>query len=133
MSSCIFCKLSKNVTPIYQSEHFFVVFDISPVAQGHLLIVAKEHYMRISEMSEDVKFDLIKLESLLTQVLEDNFDVDGVTIIQNNGPGIMMENTHSHIHVVPRYKEDEFWDRQQIVQHDLDVLKLASLLESILL
>ena len=123
MNKCIFCQQIKSEQILSETEHFMVIFDINPVQTGHLLIVSKKHYMDIREMSDEVLFDLVKLEKNLVSKIYDIFEVDGVTIAQNNG-SIMDKGTHCHVHVIPRYKNDGFWGNQKVVHHENDILKL---------
>ncbi len=123
MNKCIFCQQIKSEQILSETEHFMVIFDINPVQTGHLLIVSKKHYMDIREMSDEVLFDLVKLEKNLVSKIYDIFEVDGVTIAQNNG-SIMDIGTHCNVHVIPRYKNDGFWDNQKVVHHENDILKL---------
>ena len=69
------------------------------------------------------------LEQYLSQIIENNFDVLGVSIIMNNGR-VMDEGTHFHVHIIPRYAKDAFWDNQNIIQHNLSLKKLSQLLST---
>ena len=126
MSICIFCDLIKPEQIIARSEHFFVVYDINPIQQGHLLIISNEHFMNITELSPEILLDFVLLEQRLTAAIENNFDVKGVTIFQNNGR-TMDKGTHFHAHVVPRYEQDGFWKNLHIEQKPMDLEKLSSL------
>ena len=64
------------------------------------------------------------------EVLENNFDILGVSIIQNNGK-VMDDGTHFHVHVVPRYTEDKFWDNQTVVRRNIDINHLKQVLSYI--
>ncbi|MDT2866766.1 HIT family protein [Lactococcus lactis] len=128
MNKCIFCQQIKAEQILSETEHFMVIFDINPVQDGHLLIVSKKHYMDIREMPDEVLFDLVKLEKILVSKIAETFATDGVTIAANNG-SIMDEGTHCHVHVIPRYKNDGFWDNQKVVQHENDILKLKAALQ----
>ncbi|MFZ2576784.1 MAG: HIT family protein [Lactococcus hircilactis] len=123
MKACIFCQQIKLEQILSETEYFKVVFDINPVQMGHLLIISKKHAMDMRELLDEELFDLLKLEQQLMSKIYDTFDVDGVTIAQNNG-SIMDKGTHCHVHVIPRYKNDEFWDNQKVVPHENDLLKL---------
>ncbi len=68
--------------------------------------------------------DLIKLEQKLVATLYEVFDVDGVTIVENNG-SIMDKGTHLHVHVIPRFLSDGFWDNQTLMPHENDVKLLT--------
>ena len=62
-------------------------------------------------------------------VLETNFPVLGVTIAQNNGR-LMDPGTHFHVHVIPRYSEDGFWDTVHVEEKEFAVAQLKELLQT---
>lgn len=125
---CIFCDQISSREILKRTSNFKLVYDIDPIQEGHLLIISKEHYMNILEIPNTVLHELIELQKEIVSLLESNFSVEGVTIMQNNGR-IMDEGTHFHVHVIPRYLEDSFWDNQQVFRHKLDLKKVKRLLE----
>lgn len=106
--NCIFCNQSK-LDVLFQTNYFLGVWDIDPIQKGHLLIISKVHHMNISELSENELLEMVKLQSMVSSFYEENFDVLGTTSIFNNG-NVMSQNTHFHFHVIPRYKNDNFYD-----------------------
>lgn len=65
-----------------------------------------------------------------TKSIEPNFDVLGVTSIKNNGHS-MMEGTHFHALIIPRYIRDDFWAKQKVEQHSIAIHSLGPLLKNI--
>lgn len=124
---CIFCHDILESQIIYESEHFKVVFDIDPIQAGHVLIISKAHYMNYLELPEEVLMDLVSVERKLIEVFESQMHCYATTIVRNNG-NAMDNGTHFHVHVIPRYKEDEFWDGLSVVSIDLDLEKFKGLL-----
>lgn len=118
MENCIFCNL-KNRAHVFDTEDFFGVWDIDPIQEGHLLVIAKNHIMNITEFSEKELNELIHIQRDLVASFEKLESVFAVTTIYNNGSA-MMEGTHFHCHFIPRYKEDGFWDHQQVKQEAFD-------------
>lgn len=125
---CIFCDQISSREILKRTSNFKLVYDIDPIQEGHLLIISMEHYMNILEIPNTVLHELIELQKEIVFLLESNFSVEGVTIMQNNGR-IMDEGTHFHVHVISRYLEDSFWDNQQVFRHKLDLKKVKRLLE----
>lgn len=125
---CVFCDQISSREILKRTSNFKLVYDIDPIQEGHLLIISMEHYMNILEIPNTVLHELIELQKEIVFLLESNFSVEGVTIMQNNGR-IMDEGTHFHVHVIPRYLEDSFWDNQQVFRHELDLKKMKRLLE----
>lgn len=64
------------------------------------------------------------------KIFETKLDVSGVSIIQNNGK-IMDEGTHFHLHIVPRYPLDNFWENQIVKQKQLNSELLRNSLSKI--
>lgn len=127
--SCIFCHQLKEEEILLQTKHFKLVFDIDPFNDGHVLIISREHYMNLLELPDDAVLELISLEKMLIHLFEQHFDADGTTVLQNNG-GVMDSNTHFHVHITPRYKDDGFWDNVSPVRHALNIEQLAELIKS---
>ncbi|AMO85923.1 hypothetical protein B857_00801 [Solibacillus isronensis B3W22] len=126
--TCIFCEGIETKQILIQTDNFKVVLDINPIQSGHLLIISKQHFMDIRELSDSALMELFKLQKQIINVYETHFPVDGLTIIQNNG-AIMDEGTHFHIHIVPRYKGDDFWTYQKVNCHPLLISELVKQLQ----
>lgn len=124
---CIFCNDINKQQILAATENFIVVYDINPIQTGHLLIISKSHYENIRNVPSTILIELIKLEQKLVEIIENNFNVLGISIIMNNGD-VMDEGTHFHVHMIPRYKKDAFWDNQNVIQHDISLKKLSQLL-----
>ena len=59
---CIFCKIINNIIPsytIYEDDLVKVFLDINPKANGHCLIVTKNHFLDIDDI------DIIRILVLL--------------------------------------------------------------------
>lgn len=123
MKNCVFCHAITAEQICMETENFRVILDIDPIQTGHLLILSKNHIVDRRELTAQQCMELMNLEKLLIEKLEQHFDVRNVSIIQNNGP-IMDEGTHFHVHVIPRYVDDRFWDNQQVKAYALPVDEL---------
>ena len=55
MSDCIFCKIANGEIPstkLYEDDDMVIIKDLNPQAPIHLLLIPKEHYANIIEMSD---------------------------------------------------------------------------------
>ena len=127
MDKCIFCHGISNEDVLIQTDNFFVVFDIDPIQEGHLLIISKKHIMNISQLSNDLLLELSILEKKIINVIENNFQVLGITMAINNGR-TMDDGVHFHVHIIHRYTNDEFWENIKIHKQKLDKQKLKNIL-----
>lgn len=123
MTYCIFCQDIQPENILAQSQYFFAVFDIDPIQDGHILLISKEHYTNLREIPQAVLLDLLELEKKMIALLEDQFEILGVSVIQNNGK-IMDIGTHFHTHLIPRYTADQFWDHQKVLPIKIDLNRL---------
>ncbi|MGT2829489.1 HIT family protein [Streptococcus hillyeri] len=115
---CIFCQLPKE-NWVSETSHFFAVWDIDPIQEGHLLVIAKAHRLSLSELTTDERLDLLNFQEQLIEKLERSSAISGVTIAINNGR-LMDEGTHFHSHLIPRYENDGFWDNLVLKNHPFD-------------
>ena len=109
MDDCIFCKLVNNEIKshtIYEDELVKVFLDANPETNGHMLIIPKKHYQNILDLDEKIIPHAVKIiKEKLYPLIKEKLHCDGMTIAQNNEYG--QEVKHFHIHVVPRYENDQ--------------------------
>lgn len=109
MKDCIFCKIVNNEIKshtIYEDELIKVFLDANPETNGHMLIIPKKHYQNILDLDEKIIPHAVKIiKEKLYPLMKEKLHCDGMTIAQNNEYG--QEVKHFHIHVVPRYENDQ--------------------------
>ncbi len=107
--NCIFCKIISGEIPsktLFENEDFKVIFDIAPASKGHVIILPKYHAANIFELPDDVTAKAFVMAKKVATVLMEVLECDGVNILQNNGEAAGQTVFHLHIHVIPRYKDD---------------------------
>ncbi len=107
MEDCIFCKIIHQEIPsetIYEDEQVKVFLDIHPSTNGDALLIPKKHIVTIDEVEEELMLHMLKVIKETKKRMEEQLDIKGLTIIQNNGCG--QEVKHFHIHLTPRYPDD---------------------------
>lgn len=109
--NCIFCNIINVGIPsytIYEDEIVKVFLDVHPDTNGHMLIVPKRHILDITEIEDSTWNHILKITNKMKSLLEEKLNIDGLTLIQNNG--LVQEVKHFHLHLKPYYKE-----RQEIL------------------
>ena len=110
VDNCIFCKITAGEIPsttIYEDEDFRVILDIEPASKGHALILPKEHYANLYELDDALAAKaLVVAKKVITQ-MTDVLGCDGYNVLQNNGAAAGQTVFHFHMHLIPRYKEDD--------------------------
>lgn len=108
--NCIFCKIAAGEIPsatLYEDDDFRVILDIEPASKGHALILPKEHYANLYELDDELASKALILAKKMITKLTDILGCDGYNILQNNGPVAGQTVFHFHMHLIPRYKEDD--------------------------
>lgn len=110
MENCIFCKIANGEIPsatLYEDDKFRVILDLGPASKGHALILPKEHYADIYEIPEELAGEAYKLAAKLAKKLTAVLDCDGFNIVQNNKEVAGQTVFHFHMHLIPRYTDDQ--------------------------
>ena len=108
--NCIFCKLANGEIPtatLYEDEDFRVILDLGPATKGHALILPKEHYANLYEIDEEIAGKAFKLAKKMVTELTEVLGCDGYNVVQNNGEAAGQTVFHFHMHLIPRYKNDD--------------------------
>lgn len=123
---CIFCKLAAGVfdtNTLYEDEDFRVIFDASPATEGHVLILPKEHYANVYELSDEMASKVFVLAKKIATVLKEVTGCAGVNILQNNGEAAGQTVFHFHMHIIPRYEGGDsmiLWNQGEPDQKTID-------------
>lgn len=107
---CLFCKIANGEIPsktIYEDEMFRVILDLAPASKGHALILSKSHADNLFELPEETAAAAMKLAKKLASKMKDALCADGFNLLQNNGESAGQTIFHFHMHLIPRYKEEE--------------------------
>ena len=122
--NCIFCKLANGDIPtatLYEADDFRVILDAGPASKGHALILPKEHYANLYELDDELAAKVMVLAKKMITKLTDVLGCDGYNIVQNNGEAAGQTVFHFHLHMIPRYKDDNVglgWNMGQLTDED---------------
>jgi len=110
-AACLMCHLAGGHADggvIAESEHGVVVLDGFGATEGHLLVVARRHVERASELDWSVFSDLQRLVWEATRTVEAVLQPNRVyTAALGASAKIPTSCPHFHVHVVPVYAADE--------------------------
>lgn len=108
--NCIFCKIANGEIPaatLYEDDDFRVILDLGPASKGHALILPKEHYADLYELDDAVAAKVLVLAKKMITTLTDVLKCDGYNLVQNNGEAAGQTVRHFHLHLIPRYQNDQ--------------------------
>jgi ATP adenylyltransferase len=110
-ASCIFCEAADDKVDaplvLYRGTHVFVILNLFPYNNGHLMIVPRRHIAALAEATPDELHELIALTRRAEMVLTEAYAPHGLNVGINlgkaAGAGVA---DHLHMHVVPRWNGD---------------------------
>ena len=108
---CVFCEAQGNdeAAPliVFQGTTCYVILNLFPYNNGHLLIVPRRHFATLAEAARDELCELAELVQRSERALEQAYNPEGLNVGINlgkpAGAGIL---EHLHVHVVPRWNGD---------------------------
>lgn len=118
---CIFCKIINNEIPsykIYEDEDVLAILDISQTTYGHTLVIPKKCFKNIFDIDETSLSKVMNVVSLISKKYKEK-GIEGINILNNNGSIAGQEVDHFHMHIIPRYNDDEFVIKSTTNKFDL--------------
>ncbi len=109
MADCIFCKIAAHQIPsniVFENDAVVAFLDVSPLAEGHTLVIPRNHVDRMENMSEDDVAALARALPRLARAVRDVTGAAGLNILQNNGRESGQAVWHVHVHLIPRTSGD---------------------------
>jgi ATP adenylyltransferase len=109
---CIFCTKpaqgdDRAALIIHRGSRCYVILNLFPYTNGHLMVAPYEHVGRVQEIEPEVMAEMIGLAQQAMTVLERVYEPEGFNVGINQGrvAGAGVEG-HIHLHVVPRWAGD---------------------------
>lgn len=109
---CLFCEIQKEeedrrVGILKRAEHWFIILNLFPYTNGHIMIVANQHIESFSELYDEQGTELVRLCALCERALREAYHPDGMNVGVNlgvsAGAGVV---GHLHVHLCPRWTGD---------------------------
>ncbi|MFX0038434.1 MAG: HIT family protein [Promethearchaeota archaeon] len=107
---CIFCKIVDREIPskiIFENDFTMAFLDNAPISDGHTIIIPKNHYSNLEDISEDELNAVYRVTKKLAIRIHKNLKVDGYNILQNNFGAAGQLIKHFHVHIIPRRNDDK--------------------------
>lgn len=122
---CPFCSLIQGI----ENEHVYSVQDDIiyrddfvmafigshqwPNNHGNTLVIPNTHFENIFELPTRYAADIHRVAKMIAAAMKAVYACDGVSTRQHNEPAGNQDVWHYHLHVTPRYKDDQFYMTHQ--------------------
>lgn len=110
MKDCLFCRIIAGQIPatkLYEDDNMIIIKDIQPQATIHYLMLPKEHYANIVEMSETQAVILGKCIKKIGELSEVLGLQGGFRLVSNKGENACQSVGHLHVHILGGEKLSE--------------------------
>tara|TARA_B110001454_G_scaffold41110_1_gene40423 strand:- start:53 stop:409 length:357 start_codon:yes stop_codon:yes gene_type:complete len=110
-----------------ETENSIAFLDAFPVSYGHTLVIPKNHYEKVQDMTDNDNNDLF---DTMHKVISKVDKLTGSTLLAiHNGKDSGQEIPHVHVHLIPRESHDQagpvhsmFKNRPKLSDDELDQL-----------
>jgi len=115
-NDCVFCDASrqavegspsKNSLIVYERDTCYVILNLYPYNNGHLMVVPHRHTPSLGSLTTTELHEMAELMQLSERVLVEAYQPQGINVGVNlgkpAGAGVL---EHVHVHLVPRWSGD---------------------------
>jgi len=120
---CPFCREQKDKQRVVrETKNTFTILSNPYLLKGHCLVVTKKHVEKLSDIPKEMLMELFEEASKVQDLLMEKIGAPGCDIRQNYRPFIPngeIKVSHFHLHVLPRWFEDELYRKSMIFEKDV--------------
>jgi len=109
MNDCVFCKIVSGDIPseiLFENEHVVTILDINPIHFGHALVIPRKHYRDFLDLEPQCYPPLLEAARIVSSALVKGLQLEGFNLFSNNGRIAGQSVFHFHLHITPRYLDD---------------------------
>jgi histidine triad (HIT) family protein len=107
--SCVFCRIVRHELPaeiLFENDRVISILDINPIHHGHALVLPKRHCRDFLDLDDSELYDILRGSQRVARALVATLGLEGFNIFSNNGAIAGQSVFHFHMHVTPRYAND---------------------------
>ncbi len=116
MKDCIFCQIVAGKSPsykVYEDNDTVAFLELRPSAPGHTMAILKKHGYSILDYHPEALGKLMSSIQKLAESLKKSFNCDWISIGINHFEPRGVK--HFHIHLIPRWNDDQGGVMQTLV------------------
>jgi histidine triad (HIT) family protein len=108
MSETLFTKIINGEIPchkVYEDDEVFAFLDISPLSEGHTLVIPKEPAATLDALSDKSAAAIGRVLPRLCRAVMQVTGATAYNVLQNNGAAAHQAVFHVHFHIIPRFED----------------------------
>lgn len=105
MAETIFTKILRGEIPchkVYEDEHVLAFLDVSPLSEGHTLVIPKEPAATLDALSDASAAAIGRVLPRICRAVMSVTGCAAYNVLQNNGASAHQAVFHVHFHVIPK-------------------------------
>ena len=110
VDGCIFCQILTGALPasvVYRDEHVLAFMDVSPVIDGHVLVIPTYHTPDLAGLDDESGGRIFATGRRVAAALrQSGLPCEGINFFLADGAPAGQTVFHSHLHVIPRRRGD---------------------------
>jgi histidine triad (HIT) family protein len=125
-TDCIFCKIIAGEIPcfkLYEDEDTLAFMDINPANEGHALVIPREHADNVYSVSDGALAATAITAGKIAAAINRTLEIEGLNLLQCNGPAAAQSVQHFHMHVLPRQVGDDLKLNWGIEPGDMEAIE----------
>jgi histidine triad (HIT) family protein len=122
---CIFCQISNNLAPasfVYEDEQTFGILSLDQPNPYKVLIIPRAHVESVYDLSEKQAADIFQTTVKVARAIREASSCEGLNLVQSNGRVAGQDVFHFHLHLIPRFKNDDIALKWQAKRKDRNEL-----------
>uniref|UniRef100_A0A0A9HBC9 HIT domain-containing protein n=1 Tax=Arundo donax TaxID=35708 RepID=A0A0A9HBC9_ARUDO len=136
---CVLCNIvagTSQAFKLYEDDVCLCILDAKPLTAGHSLIIPKSHYPSLQTTPPTVLAAICSKLPLLSTAIMKATQCDAFNVLINNGQKAGQVIFHTHIHIIPRCKDDNLWSSETYsrnpLSHNQETKDLVSCIKEVL-
>lgn len=110
MDGCIFCAIAQGGAPasiVCENDLALAVIDLRQFHPGHTLVIPRQHLHDVRELDDITGAALMAMVARVTRAVGRAFPNQGLSLWHSIGEAAFQEVPHLHIHIHPRFIDDD--------------------------
>lgn len=126
---CVFCEIIKGNIPsskVYEDNDVLAILDLSQITKGHTIVFPKKHYENLLDIDDEAYQKVMVAAKKVAKNIKEIYKPEGFNLVNNCGVVSGQSVPHFHVHVLPRYTEEELKMVHGNNEGKFDLNKIAS-------
>ncbi|HEX8246878.1 MAG TPA: HIT family protein [Pyrinomonadaceae bacterium] len=122
---CIFCKISNHKTPasfVYEDDYILGIMSLDQPNPYKVLIIPRSHIENLYELSDQDAARIFQVTVKVARAIREASGCEGLNLVQSNGSIGQQDVFHFHLHLIPRFQNDDILLKWSPIQAERDKL-----------